>query len=141
ALADAGLLAVDLGHHGLGVTAEHDRIAVAAVGGHDLVVRLDRSERAHDRGLGAVGRVGVAADHAGELLEGPLHAVLELPDPGHLGVHPDQPVVVELCHRVSSHATAALNCAAVASYERLNSSSMGSERSASDSTSTPQGLS
>ena len=90
--------AVDLGHDRLRVGAEHDRVAVAAVGGHQLVVGLERRQRADDRGLGAVGQVRVAADHAGVLLERPLDALLELPDPQHLGEHPDQPVVVELGH-------------------------------------------
>ena len=95
ALAEPGLAAVDLGHHRLRVGAEHERVAVAAVGREHLVVGLERRERADDRGLRPVGEVGVAADHAGVLLERPLHPLLELADPQHLRVHPDQPLVVE----------------------------------------------
>src|ERR1019366_443346 len=38
----------------------------------------------------------MAADRARVLLEAPLDPLLELADPQHLGVHPDQPVVVKL---------------------------------------------
>ena len=55
-----------------------------------------------DRGFlgtsGIVGQVRVAADHAGVVLEGPLHALLELADPEHLGVHPGQPLAGEIRH-------------------------------------------
>ena len=89
------VLAVDLGHHRLRVGAERDRIAVAAVGREHLVAVAQRRERSDDRRLGAVGEVRVAADRAGVLLERALDALLELPDPQHLRVDPDQPVPVE----------------------------------------------
>src|ERR1019366_5232703 len=41
------------------------------------------------------GEVRVPPDRAGVLLEGPLHAFLELPDPHHLREDPAQPVLVE----------------------------------------------
>ena len=96
ASAQAVLAAVDLGHHRLGVGAQGDRVAVAAVGRQQLVAVLERRQRPDDGGLGAVGEMGVAPDHAGVLLERPLDALLEVPDAQHLGEHPDQPFVAQL---------------------------------------------
>ena len=92
ALADPGLLAVDLGHQRLRVGPERDRVAVAAVGRRQLVVGAERGERADDRRLRAVREVRVPADHARVLLERALHALLELADPHHLRVHPRRAV-------------------------------------------------
>ena len=95
ALAEPVPAAVDLGHHRLRVGAARDRVAVAAVGREELVVRPERRDRADDRRLGAVGEVRVAADHARVLEERALDALLELADPQHLRVDPDEPVAVE----------------------------------------------
>ena len=76
------------------------RIAVAAVGREELVVGPERGDRADDRRLGAVGEMRVTADHARVLEEGALDALLELADPQHLRVDPDEPVAVELLDSV-----------------------------------------
>src|SRR5205814_2013927 len=89
AAAQTVLAAVDLGHDRLRVRPERDRIAVTAVGRHQLVAGLYRGERADDRCLGPVGQVGVTPDHAWVLLERALDPLLELADPQHLRVDPD----------------------------------------------------
>ena len=103
ALADPGLAPVDLRHQRLHVGAERDRVAVAAVGRRELVVRPQRGERADDGRLGAVRKMRVAADHARVVLERALHPLLELADANHLREHPDEALTVQavLRHRRS----------------------------------------
>jgi hypothetical protein len=89
-LAEAIPAPVDLGHHRLRVGAASDRVPVAAVRGEELVVRPEGRDRADDRRLGPVREMRVPADHAGVVLERPLDPFLELANPGHLAVDPDE---------------------------------------------------
>ena len=142
ALAEAVLAAVDLGHHRLGVGPARDGVAVAAVGREELVVGPERRDRADDRRLGAVGEMRVPADHARMLQERALDALLELADPQHLRVDPDEPVAVERrdsAVRAHVELLSLPNWEAVVSYARRKITSIGLLRSSSDSTSTPQG--
>ena len=91
---------VDLGHHRVRIAAEDHGIAMAPVGGHHLITWAERGQRPDDRGLGAVGQVGVPADHARMLGERGLDPFLELPDPQHLPVHPGQALGIQLRYRV-----------------------------------------
>jgi hypothetical protein len=102
--AQAGGPPVDLGHHRVRIAAEDQGIAVTPVGGQDLVTgtrgSTQRGQRPDDRRLRPVSQVGVAADHARVLGERRLDPFLELPDPQHLPVHPDQAVGVRLRNHV-----------------------------------------
>ena len=94
---------VDLGHHRVHVGAAHDRVAVAAVRREELVFGAERRDRADDRRLGAVGEVRVATDHTRVLQERALDPLLELANPQHLVVHPDEPVAVEIVSSRCAH--------------------------------------
>ena len=101
---------------------------MAAVGREELVVGAERGDRPDDRRLGAVGEMRVTADHAGMLQEGALDPLLELPDPQHLVVHPDEPVAVELLDSLRCAHVELLsgpNCAAVVSKARRKITSIG----------------
>ncbi len=90
AVAEAVPASVDLGHDRLRIGPAGDRVAVAAVRREELVVGAERRDRADDRRLRTVREVRVPADHARMVLERPLDALLELPDPRHLPEHPDE---------------------------------------------------
>ena len=94
--ADAIFALVYLRHQSSRGRAQHKRITVAAVTRHHQVVFLPRREAAHDACLRAVRKMRVAANHARMLHESSLHAFLELADPAHLRVHPDQAISREL---------------------------------------------
>src|SRR6185436_5042552 len=81
AAADAGRLAVDLGHHALDVAALRDRVAVAAVRADDVVVGTEVAD--HAGGDRLLARVQV--DEAGDLARRELavQALLELADGAH----------------------------------------------------------
>src|SRR5215213_3444200 len=81
AVAEPVTLAVDLGHHAVHVAALGDGVAVAAVGGGDVVVGPE--VRADAGGDGLLARVQV--DEAGDLPGGELlvETLLELPDRPH----------------------------------------------------------
>jgi hypothetical protein len=99
--AQSGPLAEDLGHHRIGIRAEDDRVAVAAVGGEDLVAGPQGGQGPDDRRLSAIGQMRVAPEQAGQLGEAALNALLELPDAQHLREHPHQAVLIEallVCH-------------------------------------------
>ncbi len=98
ALAQAVRAAVDLGHHGLRIAAENQRISVAAIGGERRITAAEVAERADDGRLGAIGEMRMAADHAGMLGEGALHALFELADAQHLSEDPDLPFGVRCLH-------------------------------------------
>ena len=118
ALAQAVPAPVYLGHDRLGVGPARDGIAVAAIGRQELVVGPERRDRPHDRRLGAVGEVRVAADHARVIEERALHALLELPDAQHLLVDPDEPIAVERLdsiRRAHAELLSCPNCEAVVS--------------------------
>ena len=76
AAADAGLLGEQLGHHQADILALGDGVAVAAVGGDDIVVRVEGGDGADGDGFLADGQVHGAVDLAerelvkGGLLEG-----------------------------------------------------------------------
>src|SRR5450631_3313109 len=97
-LAQAVHATVNLRHHGLRIATENQWISVAAIGGQRRITRAEVAQRAHDRRLGAIGEVGMAADHTGMLSEGTLHALFELADTQHLSVDPDLPFGVECLH-------------------------------------------
>ena len=98
ALAQPVGAAVDLGHHGLRVAAEHQRIAVAAIGGERRVTVAKVTERADDGCFRAIGQMRMAADHAGVFGEGALDALFELTHAQHLGEDPDLPFGVGWLH-------------------------------------------
>ena len=69
ALAVAGALAEQLGHRQLGVAAAGDDVAVAAVGGSEVVLGLDGGEGAGLGGLLTDAQVDIACQHTlGEAL-------------------------------------------------------------------------
>src|SRR5438067_1272960 len=72
------------------------------IAGHRQIVVLSSGQCADNRGLRAIAKMRVTADHAGMLDERSLDAALELSNPHHLCVHPDQAVRRQplfLCHR------------------------------------------
>jgi hypothetical protein len=69
ALADAGLLAIDLGHHPVYVHTLGDAVAMAAVGGGDAILV---GEVRHDAGGGCL-LAGIEVDESGDLAGGELH--------------------------------------------------------------------
>jgi hypothetical protein len=108
AVAEAGRLAVDLGHHPLDVAALRDRVTVAAVGAGHVVVRPE--VRAHARGDRLL--AGVQVHEAGDLprRELAVQALLELANRAHDAVGLEQLLPGELAsvrvsnggHRTSS---------------------------------------
>ncbi len=98
ALAQAVHATVNLGHHGLRIAAENERISVAAIGGERRITGAEVAQRADDGRLGAIGEVRMTADHAGMLGERALHALFELADAQHLCVDPDLPFGVKCLH-------------------------------------------
>src|SRR5271165_4841208 len=90
-LAQAVRASVDFGHHGLGVAAEHHWIPMAAIGGERGITGAEVAQRTDDRRLGAVGEMRMAANHAGMVGEGALHALFEFADAQHLSVDPYLP--------------------------------------------------
>ena len=98
ALAQAVHATVNLGHHGLRIAAENERISVAAIGGERRIAGAEVAQRADDGRLDAVGEVCMAADDTGMLGESALHALFELADAQHLCVDPDLPVGVKCLH-------------------------------------------
>ena len=93
-LADTIRATVDLGHQRLRIAAQDDRVAVTTISGQGRIAAAEVAERAHDRRLGAVGQVRVAADHAGVFGESALDALFESADAQHLGEDPDLPLGV-----------------------------------------------
>jgi hypothetical protein len=87
ALADAGGPTVELGHQRLGGGLAAQRVPVVAVGGHDVVVAVERRDRARRHRFLADVQVGEAADEAVGVGLG--DALLEAPDEHHLAVHVD----------------------------------------------------
>ncbi|MNN15015.1 hypothetical protein D3C81_1281100 [compost metagenome] len=81
ALADAGLLAVDLGHHPVHIDALGDAMAVAAVVGGNAVLVVQMGH--HPGGAGFL--AGIEVDEAGNFAGGELHmqALLEGADGAH----------------------------------------------------------
>src|SRR5215204_2689007 len=93
-VADAGLLAVDLGHHALDVAALRDRVAVAAMGRGDVVVVAQvRADAGGDRRLAGV-QVHEARDLAGRELA--VQTLLELADRAHHPVALEELLLGEL---------------------------------------------
>ena len=88
ALADAGGLAEQFGHHGLRLHALEDGVAVLAVGAEDVVFGLERGEGADAVGLLADVEVEEAADLAEGIFLGGL--LLEAAQQHHLLVHVQQ---------------------------------------------------
>ena len=105
ALAEAVHATVNLGHHGVRIAAENERISVAAIGGKRRITSAEVAQRADDGRLDAIGEVRMAADHTGMLGERALHALFELADAQHLSVDPDLPVGVKCLHAHSDPPT------------------------------------
>ena len=81
ALAVTGFLAEQLRHGALGIRAAGNRMAVAAVGGGEIVLRLDGGEGTSLCGLLSDAQVDIAREHTlGEALRGLL---FEGTDPNH----------------------------------------------------------
>ncbi len=93
--ADAIFPLINFSHQRASRRAKHQRVTVTAIAGHHQIVFVACGQRADNAGFRAIAQVGVAADRAGMLHEGALHALLEFADAAHLRVHPDQPIFAE----------------------------------------------
>ena len=88
ALAVAGALAEQLGHGQLGIAAAGDDVAVAAVGGSEVILGLDRGERACLSSLLTDAQVDITGQHTlGEALS---RVFLERADAHHRAVKAQQ---------------------------------------------------
>ncbi len=95
-MADAGRLAVELGHQRTQRAALGDEMTVAAMRGEDVIVGTKRPRDADGRGFLADRRMKEAGDAAGR--EQRTHPLLEEPDAQHARVHLKERVGAAPCH-------------------------------------------